>query len=55
MTLTEAQKRATYNWRKNHKEHFNELAKKHAKTSYEKECYYSYERIAKQQRNIKIN
>ena len=55
MTLTEAQKRATYNWRKNHKEHFNELGRKHSKACYDKECYYSYEKFAKQLRNIKIN
>ena len=42
-------------WRETHKEKSKELSRNHAKTSYEKECYYSYERVAKQQRNIKIN
>ena len=55
MAITEAQKRATYMWRQKHKEKMNELGRKHAKTSYDKECYYSYEKFAKQLRYIKIN
>ena len=42
-------------WRENHKDKHHELLRKYAKLCYEKECYYSYERIAKQLRNIKIN
>ena len=51
----EKNKKHIYAWRETHKEKSKELSRKHAKTSYEKECYYSYERVAKQQRNIKIN
>ena len=41
-----------YNWRESNKEKFNELARKHSKTSYDKECYYNYDRITKQFRKI---
>ena len=55
MAITEAQKRATYNWRQNHLEHMHELGRKHKKTADAKKSYYSYEKIAKQLRYIKIN
>lgn len=42
-------------WREKHNERHLELARKHAKIGYIKECYYSYEKITKQFRNININ
>ena len=41
-----------YKWRENNKDKQMELNNKHAKTHYDKECYYSYDRIAKQFRKM---
>lgn len=45
-------KKHIYNWREKNHDKVNELGRKYAKTQYDKECYYSYERIAKQLRKI---
>lgn len=41
-----------YKWRENNKENYNDMVKKHMKTQYDKECYYSYDRITKQFRKM---
>lgn len=48
----EKNKQHIYNWRHNHVEEQRELSRKYSKTYYEKECYYSFDRYAKQLRKI---
>ncbi len=48
----EKNKKHIYAWREANKEKSKELTRKHAKTFYDKECYYSYERITKQFRKM---
>ena len=56
MKGTNAQNKASLmRWRQKNKDHFAELARKHAKTAYKKNCYYSFERISKSFRKIEIN
>ncbi len=56
MKGTNAQNKASLmRWRQKNKDHFAELARKHAKTAYKKSCYYSFERVWKSFRKIEIN
>ena len=53
MKGTNAQNKASLmRWRQKNKDHFDELARKHAKKSYKKKCYYSFEIISKSFRKI---
>lgn len=56
MKGTVAQNKASLmRWRQKNKAHFDELARKHAKTAYKKSCYYSFERMVKSFRKIETN
>ena len=56
MKGTNAQNKASLmRWREKNKARFEELARKHAKTAYKKNCYYSFERISKCLRKIEVN
>ena len=48
MKGTNAQNKASLmRWREKNKNHFQELARKHAKTAYNKGCYYSYDKVSR--------
>ena len=48
----EQNKKHIYKWRLTHSDKQKELSRKHAKTAYTKECYYSYDRITKEFRRL---